>query len=38
MSNLADCLQVYKGAQNAGKEFKDTKLWEDANKWLSERR
>lgn len=29
---------VYKGTQNAGKEFKDAKLWEDANKWLAERR
>ncbi|KAL4796003.1 hypothetical protein BDV19DRAFT_155589 [Aspergillus venezuelensis] len=29
---------VYKGSQSAGKEFKDGKLWADANKWLSERR
>ncbi|KAL2011533.1 hypothetical protein VTN00DRAFT_4251 [Thermoascus crustaceus] len=29
---------VYKGTQNAGKEFKDAKLWDDANKWLAERR
>ncbi|KAJ5690222.1 hypothetical protein N7462_004614 [Penicillium macrosclerotiorum] len=29
---------VYKGTQNASKEFKETKLWDDANKWLSERR
>jgi len=29
---------VYKGTQNAGKEVKDSKLWSDANKWLSERR
>lgn len=31
-------LQVYKGTQNAGKEFKDAKLWDDANRWLAERR
>ncbi|KAL4968849.1 uncharacterized protein BDV14DRAFT_131773 [Aspergillus stella-maris] len=31
-------LQVYKGSQNAGKEFKDGTMWADANKWLSERR
>ncbi|KAJ5160033.1 uncharacterized protein N7482_007037 [Penicillium canariense] len=29
---------VYKGTQNASKEFKEAKLWEDANKWLAERR
>ncbi|KKA18633.1 hypothetical protein T310_7403, partial [Rasamsonia emersonii CBS 393.64] len=29
---------IYKGTQSAGKEFKDAKLWEDANKWLAERR
>ncbi|RDW62993.1 MKT1 family protein [Aspergillus mulundensis] len=29
---------VYKGSQNAGKEFKEAKTWADANKWLSERR
>ncbi|KAJ6144472.1 hypothetical protein N7470_008367 [Penicillium chermesinum] len=29
---------VYKGTQHAGKEIKDAKLWDDANKWLSERR
>ncbi|CAI7675586.1 unnamed protein product [Penicillium manginii] len=29
---------VYKGTQNAGKEVKDVKLWNDANAWLSERR
>ncbi|KAJ5315431.1 hypothetical protein N7476_005738 [Penicillium atrosanguineum] len=29
---------VYKGTQHAGKEVKDAKLWDDANKWLSERR
>ncbi|KAL2838726.1 hypothetical protein BJY01DRAFT_33284 [Aspergillus pseudoustus] len=29
---------VYKGSQNAGKEFKDGKTWADANKWLFERR
>ncbi|KAJ9352489.1 hypothetical protein DTO280E4_7828 [Paecilomyces variotii] len=28
---------VYKGTQNAGKEFKEKKFWEDANKWLAER-
>jgi Temperature dependent protein affecting M2 dsRNA replication len=30
--------QVYKATQNAGKEFKDAKLWDDANQWLAERR
>ncbi|KAJ5107072.1 XPG N-terminal [Penicillium angulare] len=29
---------VYKGTQTAGNDLKDTKLWEDANKWLAERR
>ncbi|OGE58286.1 hypothetical protein PENARI_c001G05534 [Penicillium arizonense] len=29
---------VYKGAHNAGKDFADVKFWDDANKWLSERR
>ncbi|KAJ5546330.1 hypothetical protein N7494_003915 [Penicillium frequentans] len=29
---------VYKTTQAAGKELKDAKLWDDANKWLSERR
>ncbi|KAJ5101805.1 hypothetical protein NUU61_004027 [Penicillium alfredii] len=29
---------VYKSTQNAGQEFKEAKLWEDANKWLLERR
>ncbi|CBF90248.1 MKT1 family protein [Aspergillus nidulans FGSC A4] len=29
---------VYKGSQNAGKEFKDAKIWADADKWLSDRR
>ncbi|KAJ5719420.1 hypothetical protein N7493_007875 [Penicillium malachiteum] len=29
---------VYKGTQMASKELKDTKLWDNANKWLSERR
>ncbi|KAJ5433062.1 uncharacterized protein N7458_012218 [Penicillium daleae] len=29
---------VYKGTQNASKEFKEAKLWDDANKWLAERR
>lgn len=31
-------IQVHKGTQNAGKEFKEAKLWDDANKWLAERR
>jgi hypothetical protein len=31
-------MQVHKGTQNAGKEFKEAKLWDDANKWLAERR
>jgi hypothetical protein len=31
-------VQVYKGTQHAGKEIKDAKLWDNANKWLSERR
>lgn len=30
--------QVYVGTQNAGGEFKEAKFWDDANKWLSERR
>jgi hypothetical protein len=30
-------IQVYKGTQNAGKDFKEKKFWEDANKWLAER-
>lgn len=30
--------QVYVGTQNAGREFKEAKFWDDANKWLSERR
>ncbi len=30
--------QVYQGTQNAGKEFKEAKLWDDANKWLADRR
>ncbi|QQK44121.1 Posttranscriptional regulation nuclease (Mkt1), putative [Penicillium digitatum] len=29
---------VYAGTQSTGKEFKEAKLWEDANKWLAERR
>ncbi|KAL1966789.1 hypothetical protein VTN77DRAFT_3754 [Rasamsonia byssochlamydoides] len=29
---------IYKGTQSAGKEFKDAKLWEEANKWLADRR
>ncbi|KAJ5653987.1 XPG N-terminal [Penicillium lividum] len=29
---------VYKGTQTAGNELKDTKLWDNANKWLSDRR
>ncbi|EIT82188.1 XPG I-region protein [Aspergillus flavus] len=29
---------VYKGTQHAGKEFKDGKLFGDANSWLAERR
>ncbi|CAG8240308.1 unnamed protein product [Penicillium salamii] len=29
---------VYAGTQNAGRELQETKLWDDANKWLSERR
>ncbi|KAJ5939143.1 hypothetical protein N7466_002277 [Penicillium verhagenii] len=29
---------VYKATQSAGKEVKDAKTWDDANKWLSERR
>lgn len=31
-------LQVYKGTQHAGREFKDGKLFGDANSWLAERR
>ncbi|KAH2042815.1 hypothetical protein KXV43_006198 [Aspergillus fumigatus] len=30
--------QVYKGTQNASKEFKDVQLWKEANEWLSARR
>lgn len=30
--------QVYKGTQNANKEFKDVQLWKEANEWLSARR
>ncbi|KAJ5945789.1 hypothetical protein N7454_002628 [Penicillium verhagenii] len=29
---------VYKATQSAGKEVKNAKKWDDANKWLSERR
>ncbi|KAI3300683.1 hypothetical protein DTO002I6_1406 [Penicillium roqueforti] len=29
---------VYVGTQSTGKEFKEAELWEDANKWLAERR
>ncbi|KAJ5783035.1 XPG N-terminal [Penicillium paradoxum] len=29
---------VYAGTQGAGKEFKEAKFWDDANKWLAERR
>ncbi|KAJ5607342.1 hypothetical protein N7537_003961 [Penicillium hordei] len=29
---------VYAGTQSTGKEFKEAKLWEEANKWLAERR
>ncbi|KAL2361646.1 hypothetical protein RJZ56_005463 [Blastomyces dermatitidis] len=29
---------VYRASQNAGKEFKDAKLWDETNKWLTERR
>ncbi|CAI7675204.1 unnamed protein product [Penicillium palitans] len=29
---------VYVGTQSTGKEFKEAKFWEDANKWLAERR
>ncbi|KAJ5587375.1 XPG N-terminal [Penicillium hispanicum] len=29
---------VYKSTQTAGKELKNANLWDDANKWLSERR
>ncbi|CAG8009254.1 unnamed protein product [Penicillium nalgiovense] len=29
---------VYTGTQSTGKEFKEAKFWEDANKWLAERR
>ncbi|KAJ5177839.1 uncharacterized protein N7500_000538 [Penicillium coprophilum] len=29
---------VYAGTQSTGKEFKEAKFWEDANKWLAERR
>ncbi|KAJ6113118.1 XPG N-terminal [Penicillium capsulatum] len=38
MSPANSGIQVYKGTQTAGKEIKDSKLWEDANEWLSERR
>jgi hypothetical protein len=32
-------IKVYKGSQNADDhEFKEAKLWDDANKWLAERR
>jgi hypothetical protein len=31
-------LQVYKGTQHAGNNFKDGKLFENANSWLAERR
>lgn len=29
---------VYKATQNAGKDLKDVKIWDDANNWLAERR
>ncbi|KAJ6139665.1 XPG N-terminal [Penicillium samsonianum] len=29
---------VYAGTQSTSKEFKEAKFWEDANKWLAERR
>ncbi|GKZ20091.1 hypothetical protein AbraIFM66951_008189 [Aspergillus brasiliensis] len=29
---------VYRGTQSAGKELKEGKQWEDANRWLAERR
>ncbi|EAW13089.1 MKT1 family protein [Aspergillus clavatus NRRL 1] len=29
---------VYKGTQNAGRDFKDAQQWKDANNWLAERR
>ncbi|OQE10366.1 hypothetical protein PENVUL_c004G00644 [Penicillium vulpinum] len=29
---------VYAGTQSTGKEFKEAKFWESANKWLAERR
>ncbi|EAW17575.1 MKT1 family protein [Aspergillus fischeri NRRL 181] len=29
---------VYKGTQNASKEFKEVQLWKEANEWLSGRR
>ncbi|KAF7720277.1 XPG/Rad2 endonuclease family protein [Penicillium ucsense] len=29
---------VYQGTQNAGKEFKEARLWDNANKWLADRR
>ncbi|KAJ5558555.1 XPG N-terminal, partial [Penicillium sp. DV-2018c] len=29
---------VYAGTQSAGKEFKEAKFWDEANKWLAERR
>lgn len=31
-------IQVYKGVQTAGNEAGDIKLWDEANKWLEERR
>ena len=37
-AKLISYAQVYKGTQNAGKEFKEAKLWDDANKWLADRR
>lgn len=38
MRSANSCMQVYEGTQAAGKEIKNTKLWDDANRWLSERR
>ncbi|EPS32503.1 hypothetical protein PDE_07463 [Penicillium oxalicum 114-2] len=29
---------VYQGTQNAGREFKEATLWENANRWLADRR
>lgn len=38
VDQLLTRVQVYKGSQNAPKEFKDAQVYEEANNWLADRR